>query len=717
MSLKTADIWAVGRLPIRQLGEITLKSIINAAPGVLNHGVKDESGRQFTRAPEDAPQHLPKFFIFAKRGPTSEELIVGDERLRMYGEDTIIERSKRFNHQTAFSNRVNRAGNSAMYVRMVPKDAGPKPSIRLYMDVLNAPVDDYERNIDGSIKTDVAGDPIVKAVINNGYRVKFVVKHFEDEMAAEAFGAGNIEAGTMVDTALGRQSNLYPILDLEHSFYGADGKNTGIRLWSQNLDNTTQLPTKMMSRTKAYPYSFAVVRKSEVTGSASIHETIMGEQQIPVTFKKDVVDPDTLVRLYIGERVKRDYENSTDVRYPIQYGEFGRVHVYQENIDHLLELFHEAESPFIDADSDFTASEEDIHLFNFVSGTSSRNVPYHSFIFVDDSDAVRLSRSTNVYCQGGSDGTMTHEVHAELVREYMARYLDENDELNDVAYHIESHVYDSGFPLETKYSLINFISQRKDTFVVLSPNEFGKEPKTQTEEYSVAAALLDRLRLHPESTHFGTEVFRGLIVGATGVLRGSQLIERLPATYEVAAKSANYMGAGNGQWKNGKNFDGYPGSVIEDLTNLSVRYTPPSVRNRFWDVGLNWIDRMNRVEFHFPALKTVYSDDTSVLTSYITSCAILKLQKLLYKTQKVFSGVSGLTPAQFTQRVNDFYAEEVKGLFDNRFIITPRAHFTSLDQIRNYSWTMPVDNEAPGMQTVMTAYVVAKRRSDSGATV
>jgi hypothetical protein len=688
-----------------------LKAIINAAPGTLDRGVQDLSGAQYTRAPEEYPQHLPKFFIYAKKGPTTEQLLVGDERLTMYGEETFVERSPWFTHQTAFANRANRAGNAAMYVRLVPADAGPKPTLRLYMDVLPTTVDTYERNIDGSIKTDVAGDPIVVGT-TAGHRVMFVTDYYDSALAAEEFGSANIIPGTQTDSVTMIQSQRFPILEIEHSFIGADGNNAGIRLWAQNKDNTAQLSTKLMNREKVYPYNLAIVRRSETTGSASIVETILGEQQIPVSFKQDVVDPDTLVRLFVGERLVGDYQNLTDSRYPVQYGEFGRIKVYTENIETLLKQFQAAEVPFLDGDSDFTDDEGDCHLFNFVTGTTSQNVPYHSYVFVDGPEAVRLSQSTNLYAKGGSDGTMSHEGHADLVIDYMRRYTDENDELNDLAYHIESHIYDSGFPLEAKYALINFISNRKDTFVVLSPNEYGAPTRTQTEEYSVAAALLDRLRLHPESTYFGTEVYRGLIVGGAGRLRGSQLTDKLPATYEVLAKSSNYMGAANGQWKNGQNFDGYPGNVLEELYDLSVKYVPPSVRNRFWDVGLNWIERFNRQEFTFPALKTVYSDDTSVLTSYITACAILALNKISHRTRRVFSGVSGLTPAQFTQRVNDYYAEQVKGLFDNRFIIRPRAHFTSMDQIRNYSWTLPVDIFAPGMQTVMTTYTVARRISD-----
>ena len=692
-----------------------MKTIVNGAPGVVDLGVQDLSTRQYSRAPEELPQHLPKYFIFAQKGPTSEELLAGVERINMYGEDTFVERSKYFNHQTMHSNGVNAQGNYAMYVRVIPTDAGPKPTIRLWLDVLPTKVDLYERNSDGSIKTDVAGDPIIKGQAD-GYRVKFVSDYFTTHTEAEGFGGADIKAGDQTDTTTSTQSQRYPIFELEHSFIGGDGNLAGIRLWPQNIDNTVSMPSKMLAKEKAYPFNLSVIRKSTNTGTAKPVATIFTEQQVMVTFKPETIDPLTLKRLYFGERIIDDYQSLTDTKYARKFGEFGRVKVYQDNIDLLLKMFQAAEAPFLTSDSDFTANVEDMYMFNFLTGTDTNNSPYHSYIFTDGAGSIRFSTSTNVYAGGGSDGTMTHEVHAKLVSDYMERYRDPNDELNDIAYHVESHIYDSGFPLETKYRLIDFISNRKDTITLLSPTEFGERSLTPSEEYSVAAALQSRLALHPESTYFGTPVFRGVIQGSAGQIRGSQYVERFPLTYELGVKSAKYMGAGNGYWKNGFNFDGYPGSIIEDQFNLTIPWTPDDVRNRNWDVGLNWIQRYDRTSFFFPAVKTVYDNDTSVLTSYITACAIIYLNKIAHRAHRTFSGVSGLTAAQFSKRVNDFVTEQVRGRFDDRFIIKPRCHFTSLDEVRNYSWTLPIDIWAPGMKTVMTTYVVARRIEDYAAT-
>jgi hypothetical protein len=694
-----------------------MREIINAAPGVVDLGTQDLSARQIAPQEEAIPQHLPKFFIFAQKGPVEdidglrEQLQYGNGRIIIYGEETFVENSKYFNHQTHISNIVNAQGNSGMYVRLLPKDAGPKPSAILYLDVLPTIVDDYERNIDGSIKVDISGQPVIKGS-GPGYRVKWVKKFHESHAEAEEFGGKDITTGTMIDPNTGTESTMYPIFEAQHNYFGEDGNWAGFRIWSINAENSVTINQKLIARERVYPFKFSIVRKNRKTLSPVVQSTIMGEKEIPVVFKDDVKDPNTLVDLFIGKRAVEDYQNIVDDRYTLEFGELGKFHVYKNNIDYLLGLFHAAEIPYLDNNSDFTSDPEDRYMFNFITGTDLQNAPYHSFIFSDTSDAIRLSRTTDIYLEGGSDGTMDHETHANLMSEYMERYADPNDELMDLAYHVESHVYDSGYPLDNKYDLIKIIAERPDTFVVLSPHDVEGPELTQGEEFSIAQSLRARLELYPESQYFGTYVFRGMIVGNSGLVRNSQVKTRVPFTFEVAKKSARYMGAGHGKWKNGFNFDGYPGSRIEDLYDPNIRFVADSVRNRLWDVGLNFVARYNRRQFYFPALKTCYDNDTSVLTSYLTACAIIQLHKIAWKVQRTFSGVSGLTMDQFNDRVNQMVNAEVQGKFDNRYIIVPRCHFTEMDQVRNYSWTLPIDIYAPGMKTVMTTYVVAKRIED-----
>lgn len=685
--------------------------IVNAAPFVRQYGTQDLSTRVLPREPEAIPQHLPKFYLFAQKGPTTPQLVVGSERDNMFGTPTFDLRGKFSNHSTVFSNLVNAEGNAQMIQRVIPEDAGPEATIIVWLDVLETTVDLYDRNIDGSIKTDVNGDPIVIGT-TNGYKVKWVVTNYTNATDIQEFGQQNITTGNQVDTVTSAQSSRYPIFELKAFSQGNYGNNCGIRMWAPTQDTVASMPSKLMSEEKAYPYFFSFINRTSELASPSVVQSLFGEQSVMITLKPDSIDPLTDKRVYIGDNLLSNYQNLTDTRYPVIYGDFGTLAIYQDNIDFLLELFHTAEIPFIDGFSDFTDSPEDAGLFNFVSGVSSFNVPYHSFVFTDAVDSINFSSYTNVYAAGSSDGTMNHATHAALVEKELARYLDPNDEVQDVAYNVESIIYDSGFPLSTKYALIDFISVRKDTAVILGTHDANDRVLTASEEYSLAIALRTHLQMYPESDYFGTPVMRGLVIGRSAKLRNSQYNGYLPLTAEVAIKAARYMGAGNGRWKNGFNFDMAPGSIIENMYDINITWVPVSVRNRNWDVGLNWIQRYDRHTYQFPALKTVYTNDTSVLNSFSTMMAICQLNKIANAAWREFTGVDSLTNAQLAARVVAFVNNRVKNIFDERYVIVPEVIFTDTDLLAGYRWTLVIKIYSPNLLTVMTTYVQAFRIED-----
>lgn len=688
-----------------------MSEIVNAASMTIDRGTEDLSQRTVPIEPEAIPQHLAKYFLFAQKGPLTEQHVIGASRVNTYGMATFNETGPYANYSTVFSNGTNSQGNSQMIVRLVPEDAGPTANFIVYADVLPTKVDDYQRNIDGSIKLDALGQPVVAGQID-GHKVKYVVKTRGTQAEIQLFGQATILPGDQVDSVTGVQSQRYPLFEMKALAQGKYYNGCGIRLWAPNTKTVAAMPTKMMDKHRAYPFYMQMIAKPDEISAPNVVKTLFGSRNVMVTFKPETDDPTTEMRLYAEEVLLDKYRNVTDLRYPVQYGDFDDFVVYQDNIDALLAMFHAKEVPFIGSTTDFTSAPEDKHLFNFVGGTDSSGVPYHSFVFVDAADTVRFTEFTNIYAASGSDGTMDNDTYCRLVKNYMQRYLDKNDELMDLAYHVESVIYDTGFPLDTKKELINIIAQRKDTLVILGTHDANGPVLTGEEEQSVGIALRTRLRMFPESDYFGTEVMRGAIFGFSGKIRNSQYKKTLPLTYEYMMKAAAYMGAGNGRWKDGKNYHGRPNHILEYMTDINITWVSTSVRNRFWDVGLNWVQRYDTKRFFFPAYKTVYSNDTSVLTSLTTVFAIAQLNKVAHAVWREFSGVDYLTDSQLVDVVNAEVRKRTKDRFDNRYVIVPAAFFTDTDVLRGFSWTLPIKIYANNMKTVMTTYVQAYRMSD-----
>ncbi len=152
-----------------------MSRIVNAAPMAIMLGTEDLSTRQVTAVGEEIPQHLPKVYLFAKKGPTTPQLVVGSSRTLMYGEDSFDLRSPYATHATVLSNTVNAQGNAQMIERLKPADANPPASIRLSLDVLETLLPEYERNTDGSYKLNVAGEKIETGQTIAGFKSKWVL--------------------------------------------------------------------------------------------------------------------------------------------------------------------------------------------------------------------------------------------------------------------------------------------------------------------------------------------------------------------------------------------------------------------------------------------------------------------------------------------------------------------------------------------------------------
>jgi len=694
-------------------------TIINAAPMALLRGTQDLSTRQLQRVAEAIPQHCAKIYIYAQKGPSKPQLVVGDSRIDLFGADTFDMRKKFANHATLLSNLINAEGNAAMVERIRPIDAGPESNFLLSLDVLPTSVIQYVRNVDGSFQTDVAGDKIPvtgTAGTVAGYTVKWVVTSLASASAAENFGKAVISAGDQTNTTTLVQSQRYPVFQFKAASFGSYGNNAGIRLWAPTIKDDGGVKTNVISKEKAYPFRIAVIRRPDEKATPVTVQTQFSEQFVTITAKPGVIDPDTEKNLYIADTFLNSYQNVSDPAFPAVFGDFGTMAVYENNIKTLVDLFYAAEFPLGYSDNDFNGEAGESYLFNFVGGTSSNGVPYNTFQFVTGgAGTVRLTEFSNIFAAGGSDGTMNNAAFATSVTARMQDYIDETSSVQDIATNVESIFYDSGFPLQTKYALCNFIGKRKDTFVVLATHTDGQPELTASEENSLAISLRTRAMMYPESDYFGTPVARAMIIGRSGKLRNTQYGKKVSAVMEVAIKSARYMGAGDGRWKSGFNFDGAPGSILDYMTDLNVTFTSATTRNKDWDVGLNYVQAYDRRSFFFPALKTVYTNDTSILNSFFTAMAICQINKVTVAAWREFSGESYLTNAQLAERINTFISNKLENRFDGRYVIQPAAFFTDADLQRGYSITVPVKLFGPSMFTVMTTNVQAFRISDLGA--
>ena len=684
--------------------------LINAAPMVIDLGIRDLSTVPVDIGSDSLPQHLPKFYHWAKKGDGLPHILTAAQRNLLYGTASFDYLGKYANHVTPWIVEGQALGNMMVLQRVIPEDA-KTGSLTIWLDVLPTQVDDYERNTDGSIKLDPAGDPIVIGQIQ-GYRVKFVKTFYPDATAMQAFGTLDPVQGDQIDVATGTRSMRYPLFELKATSAGEYANNTGIRFWAPTNENNV-MPTKLMEQMKCYPYYVSVIERQEGLSTPKVVRTIFNEPRKMVTLKPEVYDPLTTARTYFGEVFLDAYQNIEDIRYPLQFSDFGSLRVYQANIELLVAMFHTAEIPYIRSSTDFSSDAADSHLFNFIGGCDSSGNQYHSYVFTTAPNAIRLTEFTNVFGEGGSDGTMSDANFNAFVKADLSRYLDDYDPLaGDMVAHPETHFWDSGFPLDVKRAAPAFMSVRKDTFVSLSTFDATDRVLAESEEFSLGIALRTALRNYPESDYFGTSACRGKVTSGSAFILNSLWKKRVPMEFDFFLKVCSYAGAAEGKWIQGRSPNGEPGHIINSVTRPSIPWIPKPVRNRFWDVGLNWIDRYDQRRYFWPAYKTVYDNDTSVLNSFFVVLACQTCNRISHRIWRELCGRDDLSNEEIIKEANRRFAAKVKDLFDNRYVVIPDAEVTEHDAALGFVWRMKVKLYANNMKTVEYAYLEAYRMSD-----
>ena len=498
---------------------------INAAPMLVPLGTQDLSLVKQAPIPVAIPQHCPKQFFYAQKGPTNPQLTVGAGMVQMYGADTFDLRKKFANHATVFANMFNANGNAMMTQRILPTDASTA-NMMLVLDVLQDTQQQYARNADGSLQYDISGNPVLLTVGVGITTVPVITYQFvwidtsKITMATHpwVFGQGfsngssytisssPADYGLPVRTASvgGGTNKIYPIFEFKAGSAGSWGSNAGISIWAPTGVNNTQFPTTMLNQAHAYPLTVQMVTRPDINSSAVITPTIMGSQSVAVTLMPGTIDPTTDGKMYVGDTLISQYQNLTDARFPNVYADLGNMVIYQNNIDKILNLVTDAEAyansvsitggneTNIAYDGSFattvttntttgvttsllhpgvTVDYSQKYAINLFGGVTSNNVPYETWREVSTPHTAPMNQYTPAWAFNGSDGTMNDLLFDHLVGNEMLKYLDPNDPLQELAVNVESVIYDSGFTLPTKMKLLNFIAVRRDTAVVLSTHQ------------------------------------------------------------------------------------------------------------------------------------------------------------------------------------------------------------------------------------------------------
>ena len=723
--------------------------IKNATPNFIALGAKDSSSGSNPFELSSYPYHVPLFFIFAEKGPEEKMIISSGDITTIYGDKTLDATEPYYNHQTRFLNGALTDNYAVAIKRIIPTNAGVKANIALYIDIAEQDIPNYLRNSDGSYVVDdetnsykvVTG----KATIE-GYKIRFIAKYNAVDKDP-SFGNLQPIGGTMTNKD-GTASTMYPIFETKASNFGAYYNNVGFIIDTFDSDDVDE----DLLNEKVMPFKIKVVTREDANTSYVVQSTLNGEQYETVTLTSKLLHPSTNKLTNIEYRFNKGWYNTDSSIGDYVYPELDGCYFYESNYNNILMKLYLKEKKYVFSTKcaydkvndrteggveihtewgdggtvatstwyDFTSTDADEMLEEYrfmnpftcstLKGVRYRSViPYDGTAVVDDqySKEVNMLNASPVWLEGGADGSMTNTQFENKVQTFMQKYGKSTSDVMDLATNLESVIYDSGFSLTTKKTLVNFIAQRKDTFLVLSTHDaaLGKNYASIDKTKAIGSALRSRLLMAKESKYYGTSVARAVIVVGTGLLNDIETEDRIPQTYELMMKTSKLAGSKDGYWNTSALFDKVSGnsnggSLINYLTDLQPANLTQNTKNQLWSTGLIWSQPYDLSSYHFPGIQTIYDDDTSVLNSYLAILALSTCTKIAAEVYRNFVGSSTLSNSEFKRQNQEALSNRLKNRFSTYVVATPSVEITDDDAQRGYSWRTHISITAPTMKTV-----------------
>jgi hypothetical protein len=692
-----------------------MNTISNAFPRAIILGIQDLSGTTPVYETTPVPTHLPLCYFYGQWGPEDTLLLSGDAVTETYGAETFEVRKAYYNHATLFLDHF-RARQTVMTKRIVPADA-KQARLLLSLDIVAEQITEYERMPDGSFKYDNNGQKVPTGTKVAGYKARWVLNDWTVGVdQTKAFGQMTQKTGGLVSES-DQQSIQYPIMDVLTSFRGRRGNDIGFRLSAPTTLSADALDADLLEQIKARLYRFQAVQRPTSTSTGAVVETLGGSQYIDFSFEEGMYNPNTDTELGYDQTLLPGYRNLDEPGVPAIYGPYQDFHVYSDNLKAVLAMVGAAEAPLgllhpdvleIDADSEW------LNIVNIFTGENGDGVPYGAYQLLGPADGgTLLTPDTTLYAAGGSDGTMNAQAFDQSVQDEFLAWAGNSYPLLDPYGYPVTAIWDPGYSLATKKAMFTVLGRRPDIAVIVSTQDANQPQNSDTEDDSMAVALRAAASAYPESVFYGTKVARVLIHAQSGYLINHPYKKLVPLSLQLAVKTSDYMGAASGRWNETLAYDQEGNNMVTLFRGINNTWRPANARKKDWENGLIWVQKYDHKSFFYPAVQTIYEDDSSVLNSSINMWAAIEGIRACYRSWRSITGNSGLTPQQVVARINGGLEADLEpSRFGNRFVFVPQAFYSKSDTQRGYSYSCKVNIFAPNMITVGQYTVAMHRRAD-----
>lgn len=604
---------------------------------------------------ETLPLFRPIFFMRAQSGLTGVPQWCNSytEAVAKYGEGTFDQATKYFSKESLYLNNLF-ARQGAFIVRLAEANTASAGSLVLELTVKKTKVPQYQKDedgqwiyevdSDGNVVYDASGNkariPVTDGngaeVVEDGYELKWSTRPLQLKATGGTVGDATVGGATVgssdftPETVTGLKPTtygtgddaytVYPILAVKANSVGEYANDIGVKVYvdTENLDDV------LATNLNALPYTFGLVKKTYGQDTVSAIRTNLGDNVTDFIAKPDQVDSRTARQVSFDDVLGNYYDDIP-----------AEIKLYSENIEAVGALIQEVEVDDVTLTSPWAVNLAEPYNIN--------GVPYSHVVMSDDADSITLNESRILYMTDGADGNIDDDTIESLTRQYLKDLV--YPELLDQPRYPFTHIIDTGVSIETKYAFINFLGVHDAFKLILSTQNanLGRF-NTKAEDLSTGSALYAKCLLQPESIIKGTEVCRAEIYQQAGYLATGTYKGIVPSTYDIMAKKSFYAST--------QRIAGIPaGLPSSEITVFKTwNWTPcdADLKQKSWDSGLNYFQHFDMTGVHWPAMRTVYRYDTSVLSSAAFTDAVVYTKHIARYNWSKYAGIE----AEFTSIKN-----------------------------------------------------------------
>lgn len=579
-------------------------------------------------SPQSDGLNVPFSFILAERGKPGEIYFGGAAELTpLLGKSTFDPSSPYFNPATRFVGDAM-AAQGVEVMRLVDP-AAKKSTMGLFLTITPKNIVQYAKYADGSRQVDSQGQYIPKLMADNTTKVTepgFLLK-WERRVLADAEDYSNLVKKSV--TNAGVVSTTYPIIGTQMLSPGKYGDRQGFMFYTSNNGDSSVSQTL-----ESVLYRFVPMElPTEVSTTASAIPDALGAMFNDVSFKDSAVFGPTNTNYAFNYALNNNYvENQTgDTVLPYDLTPYGQ---FVKEIGQLILSV----SPEL--------GDIDPYLIDLVSGLD-RNGNQYDHIEID-SDSVNVVNQTVVnYALGGTDGDTSWAKFEQLVADWLAG--GQYGSFTHLQRHPMTHFSDPGFSMPTKTLLLNMLDLRDNFKIDLSTQDISRRPNTKAEDISAGQALLFRAQMHPESVIAGVGCTRvGIYAHVGQLVVGSAYGGQVPFTYNRLIQRRNLDG---GTFIKGSS-GGFPGSQVTAFRKPNWVADDEESQSRAWANCINVVRHASRTSLFYPSLRTVYPNDTSLLSDDEISDRIIYMFKICRAVWAKYAGKRG-DPVKLRSLIQD----------------------------------------------------------------